>query len=909
MRGAVGGRVSVLGVRHHGPGSARAVRAELERLAPDIVLIEGPPEADALVALAGSGDMEPPVALLAHVPGEPARSAFWPFATFSPEWQAIQYALRAGVPVRFCDLPAAVTLAGQHHDADAEPEGGDAGMGADTGMGADAGKGGDAGEGVNAGEGGNAGGGGDAREREDGLRVDPLAVLAEAAGYDDPERWWEDVIEHRGAETETETETGTGTGTGAGAGAGTGTDMRARAGAGTGADIRAREGTGAPAEVRAGAGGGASAEVRVGAGGGASAEVRVGAGGGASAEVRVGAGGGASAEVRVGTGTGAPAGMRSGADMDARTVTGAAVGIGAGVGGGGVFEAVAEAIAAVREGYTPGLGEARREAYMRRVLRRALKDGFQRVAVVCGAWHVPALTGLPAVGADDRLLRGLPKVKVEMTWVPWTYGRLASWSGYGAGVTSPGWYHHLFAAPDRPVERWLADAAGVLREEGLAVSPAHVIESVRLARSLAALRGRPLAGLAEVTEAARAVLCEGDDLPVELIQRRMVVGERLGRVPEDTPMVPLQRHLREEQRRLKLKPEALERDLDLDLRKPLDLGRSHLLHRLRLLGVRWGTPREAQGKGTFRESWRLAWSPEFDVALIEAGAWGTTVPAAATAQVLALARDAGAIAELTGLVERCLLADLPMALPGVLRALSDRAALDPDVTHLMAALPAMARARRYGDVRGTPAAGLDAIVSSMLARVCAGLSPAMTGLDDDAARELLGHVDGVHAATSLLDAGSRAEWLAALRGVAGRRDLHGLVAGRLTRILLDAGELASEEAASRMSLATSAGHPPARVAAWVEGFLSGDGLLLVHDPRLLGLVDGWLAGLAPEAFVDVLPLLRRTFGTFEAPERRAIGRRVRAQGGRRAEEPEAEIDETRAAPAVRTVLTILGRAR
>ncbi|MEK8144574.1 DUF5682 family protein [Streptomyces sp. M10(2022)] len=27
--------------------------------------------------------------------------------------------------------------------------------------------------------------------------VDPIGVLAETAGYDDPERWWEDVIEHR----------------------------------------------------------------------------------------------------------------------------------------------------------------------------------------------------------------------------------------------------------------------------------------------------------------------------------------------------------------------------------------------------------------------------------------------------------------------------------------------------------------------------------------------------------------------------------------------------------------------------------------------------------------------------------------------------------------------------------------
>ncbi|MER5324408.1 DUF5682 family protein [Streptosporangium roseum] len=776
--------VSVLGVRHHGPGSARSLGDELERLKPDIVLIEGPPEADGLVELAKDPGLEPPVALLAHVPGEPSKAAFWPFAVFSPEWQAIRHAVEAGIPVRFCDLPAAHSLASGPEEPAARPDTPD-GEGPDSGIPA-------------------------------AVRTDPIGTLARAAGYDDPERWWEDVVEHRGDTP---------------------------------------------------------------------------------------------------------------------------------------FQVIAEAMAAVREGHVTDAYEARREAFMRRTIRRAVKDGFERIAVVCGAWHVPALAGpsregaawgagLPTVKADDALLRGLPKVKAEMTWVPWTYGRLAAWSGYGAGVTSPGWYHHLFAAADRPVERWLTAAAGVLREEDLPVSSAHVIEAVRLTQSLAVLRGRPLAGLAEVTEAARAVLCEGDDLPVELIQRRMVVGERLGHVPDATPMVPLQRHLREEQRRLKLKPEALDREHDLDLRKPLDLERSRLLHRLRLLGVEWGTPQESRSKGTFRESWTLAWRPEFDIELIEASAWGTTVPAAAGARIRDLA-DGGrppgpaapqgaagpgpggggpaapagvSLAGLTGLVERCLLADLPDALPYVLDSLSARAALDSDVTHLMAALPAMVRAQRYGDVRGTPATGLAAIVDALLTRVCVGLGGAVTGLDDDAARDLLRHIDGVHAAVALLDGASGAEapqarWLATLRGASGRSDLHGLIEGRLTRILLDAGDLDAGQVGPRMSRAMSAGHPPARAAAWIEGFLSGGGLLLVHDARLLALIDGWLTGLAPETFVDVLPLLRRTFGAFAAPERRSIGSRVRslATGAAQGGEDVAELDEERAAAAVRTVLMILGK--
>jgi hypothetical protein len=266
-------------------------------------------------------------------------------------------------------------------------------------------------------------------------------------------------------------------------------------------------------------------------------------------------------------------------------------------------------------------------------------------------------------------------------------------------------------------------------------------------------------------------------------------------------------------------------------------------------------------------------------------------------------------------VERCLLADLPDALPYVLDSLSARAALDSDVTHLMAALPAMVRAQRYGDVRGTPAAGLTTIVDALLTRICVGLGGAVTGLDDDAARDLLRHIDGVHASVALLDGGSGEEapqvrWLTTLRGASGRADLHGIIEGRLTRILLDAGDLDAAEVGLRMSRAMSAGHPPARAAAWIEGFLSGGGLLLVHDSRLLGLVDEWLIGLAPETFVDVLPLLRRTFGAFAAPERRSIGSRVRSltTGAAHGVQEATDLDERRAAAAVRTVLTILGKA-
>jgi len=290
------------------------------------------------------------------------------------------------------------------------------------------------------------------------------------------------------------------------------------------------------------------------------------------------------------------------------------------------------------------------------------------------------------------------------------------------------------------------------------------------------------------------------------------------------------------------------------------------------------------------------------------------VPAAASARARSLVTGSASLADLTTLAEGCLLADLPDALPRVMAAVSDRAALDSDVTHLMAALPALVRAIRYGDVRGTSAAALRTAVDAIAVRVCVGLSPAVGGLDDDAARELLGHIDEVHAALGLLgDPDHRERLQDALAGIAGRDGLHGLIDGRVTRLLLDAGRLAPHEVARRMARSVSIGVPAGRVAAWVEGFLSSSGLLLVHDGGLLDLVDGWITGLPADSFTDVLPLLRRTFGAFPAPERRAIGERVRragpgggGTGGRARPGGDEELDPARAAAAARTVAAILG---
>ncbi|MEP6502364.1 MAG: DUF5682 family protein [Betaproteobacteria bacterium] len=598
-----------------------------------------------------------------------------------------------------------------------------------------------------------------------------------------------------------------------------------------------------------------------------------------------------------------------------------------------LFEAIADAMTALRAELgdrhrTPedARREAMREAHMRQCVRAAQKEGFERIAVVCGAWHVPALRENVAIKADAALLKGLPKLKVQSTWVPWTYRHLTRASGYGAGIAAPGWYEHLWnthAAPANRAVGWLARVARLMRERELDCSSAHLIEAARLADTLAALRERPAPGLEELDEASRTVLTMGDDAALQFIRAALVVGDRLGAVPADVPTVPLQRDVDALQMRLRLKPEALQKTLDLDLRNDNDLARSHLLHRLNLLDVPWGRVAKVgrSARGTFHEVWTLQWQPEFALRLIEASLWGQTVEQAATARAQARCADAKTLAELSALVDQALLADLDTAVAGATRALEDRAALTGDAAQLLATLPPLANVFRYGNVRQTDAALVARVLDGLAVRAAIGLPVACGGIDDSAAETLRGLVLGALAAIALRDGEeATAAWRRALAQVAAQVGAHDLVKGLATRLLLDAGTWTAPAAAQAMSLNLSVGAEPAHAAAWLEGFLNRNAVVLLHDPTGWALVDEWLAGLTQDHFIRVLPLVRRTFSAFAATELRDLSQQaVRTSTARAApagastatgvDTPFAAWDEQRAALPLPLLDLLLGVAR
>lgn len=559
-----------------------------------------------------------------------------------------------------------------------------------------------------------------------------------------------------------------------------------------------------------------------------------------------------------------------------------------------------------RKPISSGDFEAMREAHMRRTIRAALADGFERIAVVCGAWHVPALRSLPPERVDNAILKGVPKLKVRATVVPWTFDRLTFESGYGAGAKSPAYFDLVFkTSPGDLATSWLLCVARLMRDEDLDASPAGVIEAVRLADALAALRGRPRPGLKELGEAAASVLIRDQSI-WSLISRRLIIGEKMGSVPENVPQIPLQLDLAGLQKRLRLPVSGADQKLELDLRGDTDLQRSHLLHRLNLLGIQWGMPEKVAGKkGTFHEHWRIQWRPELTISLIEASVYGNTILAAATACAAKRAESAQALTEISALVEEILVSDLGEAIQPAIAKLEALAATHADVAELADALPPLTAIVRYGSVRRTEVELVTPVLNAIFTRLVVGLPGACVSLDDDSAQEMCKRLDAVHSVVALFeDLEKKEQWTAALNAIANLQTAHALIIGKAERIRFDLGEVDGDYLGLRLGQVASSGAEARETASFVEGLLDGPGAILLHQESLFRAIDDWLVHIELEVFEEILPLIRRSFALFTKPERRQIGERV--AGGASVFTVETSFNEERAMRVLPMIRQILG---
>ena len=114
--------MKTFGIRHFSPAGAYFVRQFLDKIKPDLVLIEGPADFDFLIDDIVSKKLVPPFAIMAYTKEAPIDTILYPFAEYSPEYQAILWARENNKECRFFDLESDTMLGFGRTDDDTKDE-------------------------------------------------------------------------------------------------------------------------------------------------------------------------------------------------------------------------------------------------------------------------------------------------------------------------------------------------------------------------------------------------------------------------------------------------------------------------------------------------------------------------------------------------------------------------------------------------------------------------------------------------------------------------------------------------------------------------------------------------------------------------------------------------------------------
>lgn len=302
------------------------------------------------------------------------------------------------------------------------------------------------------------------------------------------------------------------------------------------------------------------------------------------------------------------------------------------------FEGVLTYCSMGRSDYDESLLRAEAHDVREAAMRREIDSVEGTVVVVTGGFHTVALPTTEARPAPVVKLRR--SEDATTTLMRYGFVQLDALNGYSSGMKSPEFYQGVWEG--RPPEATVVEIARALRREAGVPSTADAIAAVTQLENLARLRGHPQPTREDLLDSVRSVFVKGEiDVEGGLVLtrvRRFLTGDRIGIVSPDAGQPPIVRDFEAEAARLGfevgLASDGGEKTLDL-YRSVRHREASRFFHRLALLEVPFGTlvrgPDFVLGRETGRvqESWRYAWIPQTESALIEASRYGATIEEAA----------------------------------------------------------------------------------------------------------------------------------------------------------------------------------------------------------------------------------------------------------------------------------------
>ncbi|MDE7200422.1 MAG: hypothetical protein K2O91_00610 [Lachnospiraceae bacterium] len=705
------------GIRHLSPAGAYYLRGFLDEKKPELVLVEGPSDFGDMLSDMVRKETKPPIAVLAYTKEAPVRTVLYPFAEYSPEYQAIQWCHKHHVECRFMDLPSETFLAIPECGMQ-EAEGEEARM--------------------------NAG-------------ISVYEQLDQKSGEDGHDTFWERVMEQAGS-------------------------MEAyHLGANSfGANIRS---------------------------------------------------------------------LTEGKENDwAETVL--------------------------------------REAYMRQQIKKAVESGIEpaNIVVVTGSYHVE---GLKNWQESDEDLSKMPKVGANHTLMPYSYYRLSTRAGYGAGNKAPAYYALLWEGlnkgePMYAVYSYLIRLAKYQREKGNPVSSASVIEAVRLAMSLAQLRGGTIASLRDLRDAAQTCIGEGSVSSIILATADTEIGTEIGALPDGVSRTSIQEDFYRQLRDLKLEKyrDITAQDLMLDLRENrrvsseksafIDLHRSFFLHRLRVINVSFAQQQTVnQDNATWSEHWVVRWTPEAEIELVESALKGDTIDGAASFAMKERVENATKMGEIALVIEDACCCGMEKAVGYATAALQRMAVDAASVEDLAKTAQRLSVVVQYGNIRRIDSKPLEPILQQLFYRACLILESACV-CDDAASQVIITAMEQLNSVELAHDFLDTSEWVNVLDNISERDDLNTKLSGFAAAILLERGAMNTQQLRTEVSRRLSKGIPADLGAGWFEGLAMKNRYALIARLSLWESLNDYLVTLDDEEFKRALVFLRRAFADFSAVEKDQI---------------------------------------
>jgi Family of unknown function (DUF5682) len=530
-----------------------------------------------------------------------------------------------------------------------------------------------------------------------------------------------------------------------------------------------------------------------------------------------------------------------------------------------------------------------REAFMRRRIEGVIAEGNkpEKIVAIVGAFHAPVLSGEFPAMTDEELGR-LPRRSSKLTLMPYSYFKLSTQSGYGAGNSAPAYFELLWESleagdiHDLP-NRYLSRVARRVREAGTHRSSAEVIEAVRLARTMSALKDGHAPTLRDLRDAAITLIGHGERSTVQEALAHVDVGTAIGELPQGVSRTSIQEDFDRILNDLKLEKykTTVKQELTLDLRENrrvkseaaafLDLHRSSFFHQLRVLEIGFAKlVASGQQSTTWAEKWHVQWGPEHEIALVEAVLLGETVELATAYKFKTQLDQCTSIAAAAAMVRDACQCAMMGSMELARRRLQELAAESsafPEVAH---AAFQLGQVVSYGDVRQFDPAPLLPLIEELFVQGTLGLHGA-ANCDNKAAVAVLVAMNELNQVS--LDFHARVEedmWIDRLQKLADTDDRNPLLSGYACAILLERGLITNESLGREVSRRLSPGIPADLGAGWFEGLSKRNHYALLARQPLWEQLAGYVRSLDDDQFRRAVVFLRRAFGGFSPQEKRHI---------------------------------------